>query len=74
MAAEPVPHRSVRIQDLDVADEIPAFNPVAHPGLAIDQEPPVRGKIGTLAVGVGQSIKKGEKLLSIEAMKRLPRI
>jgi pyruvate carboxylase len=30
---------------------------------------PMPGKISTLAVSLGQSIAKGEKLLSIEAMK-----
>ncbi len=60
--------RTVRIADRSIADHVEQ-RPVADPGNACHVAAPMPGMISTVAVSVGQEVKAGDVLLSLEAMK-----
>jgi pyruvate carboxylase len=60
--------RAVNVVDRSVSSTIKR-NPKADPDNAAHIASPMPGKVSTVAVRAGQPVKKGERLLSIEAMK-----
>ena len=60
--------RNARVQDVSLKAAAP-LRPKADTDNPGHVAAPMPGKVGTLAIKVGQEMKKGEKLLSIEAMK-----
>jgi pyruvate carboxylase len=60
--------RAVNVVDRSASATVKR-NPKADPDNAAHVAAPMPGKVSTVAVRKGQTIKKGERLLSIEAMK-----
>jgi pyruvate carboxylase len=61
--------RSVRVPDKAIAKPAGPARPKADPDKPGQVAAPMPGKVGGVAVAVGQTVAKGDKLLSIEAMK-----